>query len=233
MIGQGFASSSSNVSPSTFAEALDRLKSRGCLVLVVGPVGDDAKYAGCRRLLGDELSETRRRLFLTTDRSVANHPGAKATCGHSEPTDSRAITYKTGARGTAAAPMESTLQIENEVVHGDLDDLLAVTESAIVGLETRAGEFEPGELRVCVDDLAALIAHDDDVAVVEFISALRERILDASGLGHAHLSRDVPAAPVDAIACLFDAILEVDSSDECRQRWHVRHAGISTDWLEL
>lgn len=234
MIGSGFASSPSDASPPTFAEALDQLKERGCLILVVGTVGDDAKYAGCRRLLGDQLSETRRRLFITTDTDLARHPGAKATCGHSSPADSRAINYQTAARSAAATTAAGdTMLVERETVDGTLDDLVSATDSAISELETQADGLEPGELRVCIDDLDTMIANDDDVDVVEFVRDLRTRMLDSNGMCHAHLSRNVPGAPVDAIVRYFDAIIEVDSSNTPRQRWHVRHAGITTDWLEL
>lgn len=232
MIGQSFAPPPSDSSPSTFAEALDRLKSRGCLVLVVGPVGGDAKYVGCRRLLGDELSRTRRRLFVTTDSDVTKHPGAKATCSHSSPADSRAISYKTSARCATALESTDSLEIEETVVDGDLQQLSTATAVALQELESRADGVDPGELRVCIDDLGSIIANDD-VEVVGFVRELRQRVLSAGGMCHAHIPKNVPGAPVDAILPYFDAILEVDSSDICRQRWHVRDAGITTDWLEL
>lgn len=233
MTEPGFASTAADASPKTFAEALDRLKHRGCLVLVVGQVGDEAKYLGCRRLLGDALLETRRRLFLTTDSDIATHPGAKATCGHMAPEDSHAIPYQTTARSAASTTETPTMSIQSESVDGSLDDFLKATRSAISRLESRADGFDPSELRVCVDDLDALIAHDDDVDIVEFVRDLREVVLESNGLCHAHLSRDVPGAPIDAIIRYFDAVVEVDSSDECRQRWHIRHSGITTSWLEL
>lgn len=233
MLGSGFASSPADASPATFAEALDQLKTQGCLVLVVGPVGDDAKYAGCRRLLGDQLSEARRRLFITTDAGLSTHPGAKATCGHCDPADSRSITYETTARSATATTDDPTMLVENEAVDSDLGDVVEATHDAISALDRRAGGLDPGELRVCVDDLDAMIAHDDDIDVVEFVRDLRSAVLDAKGMCHAHLSRDVPGAPVDALVRYFDAIVEVDSSGTPRQRWHVRHAGITTDWLEL
>lgn len=229
----GFASSPADASPQTFAEALDQLKRQGCLVLVVGQVGDDAKYAGCRRLLGDALLETRRRLFLTTDSDISTHPGAKATCGHAAPEDSHAITYKTTARSAASVSESPTTAVKTDSVEGSLDDLMETMSQAVSRLESRADGFDPSELRICVDDLDAMIANDDDRDVVEFVRDLRELVLDARGLCHAHLSRDVPGVPVDAIIRYFDAIIEVDSSNAPRQRWHVRHSGITTDWLEL
>lgn len=233
MIGQSFASPQTTASPATFAEALGQLKERGCLVLVVGAVGDDAKYVGCRRLLGDELSRPRRRLFLTTDSDIDKHPGAKATCGHGDPDDSRAITYRTAARTATSLESDQSMRVQTDVVDDGIDTLTEVTSSAIADLETRAGGFDAGELRVCIDDLETIIANDDDVEVVEFISTLRDRVLESNGLAHAHITRTAPGIPVDAILPYFDAILEVDSRDECRQRWHVRDAGITTEWLEL
>lgn len=233
MIGQGFAPSPTDASPSTLAEALDRLKSRGCLVLVVGPVGDDAKYAGCRRLLGDELSMTRRRLFVTTDSDVTKHPGAKATCTHRSLADSRAINYRTPARSTTAQEAMDALKIEETVVEGDLQRLSSEIAAALQKLDSRADGLEPGELRVCIDDLGSIIANDDTVEVVEFVSELRQLVLSTGGMCHAHIPRNIPGSPVDAILRYFDAILEVESRDECRQRWHIQDAGITTGWLEL
>lgn len=233
MIGQSFASPNTDASPATFAEALGQLKERGCMVLVVGAVGDDAKYAGCRRLLGDELSRPRRRLFVTTDSDIDKHPGARATCGHGDPNDSRAITYRTTARTATALESETSMQVDTAVVEDGIDALTDATEAAIDDLESRAGGFESGELRVCIDDLETIIANDDDVEVVEFISTLRERVIESNGMAHAHITRTAPGIPVDAVLPYFDAILEVDSRNECRQRWHIRNAGITTEWLEL
>lgn len=233
MIGQDIAAAPADASPATFGEALDQLKSRGCLILVVGPVCGDAKYAGCRRLLGDELTETRRRLFVTTDTDVGAHPGAKATCSHSSPADSRAVTYRTTARGATATANNPTMLAENETVDGDLDELLAATDDAITALDEHADGLAPAELRVCLDDLDAMIANDDDIDVVEFVRELRRHVLDVNGMCHAHLSRDIPGAPIDALVRYFDAIVEVDADVDYRQRWRIRHTGITTDWLEL
>lgn len=233
MFQHGSASAASDATSETFAEALDRLKARGCLVLVVGPVGDDAKYVGCRRLLGDELSRTRRRLFVTTDGSVTNHPGAKATCGHRAPADSRAVTYSTTARGATSVDVSPSMIEENEVVDGELSELVSSVEDAVSALESRAGGFEPSELRVCIDDLDAIIATADERSIVEFTRELRELVLENRGMCHVHLSRDVPGAPMDALVRYFDAVVEVESGERYRQRWHVRNTGITTDWLEL
>lgn len=233
MIGQSYASPRSDASPPSFGETLGQLKERGCLVLVVATVGDDAKYAGCRRLLGDELSLPRRRLFVTTDADVSKHPGVRATCSHGDPADSRAITYRTTARSATAAEPDASMDVGTDVVDGGIEALTSATEVAIDDLEARADGLEAGELRVCIDDLETIIANDDTVEVVEFIETLRQRLRATSGMGHAHITRSAPGIPVDAILPYFDAILEVDSRTEYRQRWHVRDAGITTEWLEL
>lgn len=233
MLGSGPGSSADSASAQTFAESLHELKQQGCLVLVTGQVGDDAKYAGCRRLLGDDLVETRRRLFLTTDTELSNHPGAKATCAHAHPDDSHAIRYVTAARSSATRAPTATLDVERDTVEATLEAVLSKATDAVSRLHERADGFGPSELRVCLDDLDTLIACHDDVTVIEFVQGLRELVLEHRGMCHAHLSRSAPGVPVDALMPYFDAVLEVDSGEDYRQRWHIPESDVSTEWLEL
>jgi len=232
MIGQDFGSSPADASPPTFAEALDQLKAHGCLVLVVGPIGDDAKYAGCRRLLGDDNTKSRRRLFIETSTNGIPARGAGPNCSHGGPANAHTLTYETSARGAAATASDSSNPTQHVSVEGTLDDLLEAADASMESLADADG-FDPAELRVCVDDLDAMIANDADIDVVEFLRDLRALVLEHNGMCHAHLSRNVPGAPIDAIVHYFDAIVEVDSSNVPRQRWTIRHTGIKTDWLEL
>lgn len=218
----------------TFSEALDDLKDRGSMVLLVGPVGNEAMYAGCRRFLGDELVEDRRRLFVMTDGQIEHHQGAKATCKHQPPADAHAINYRTQARSVATATASDHTDIPAETVEGDLDDLYEHIEDAVERLERRADGFESGEFRLCLDSVDALLAHNDDEDVLEFVERVESLVHEHCGMAHVHLPVDFASAPVERFSSVFDAIVEVETGNNAfRQRWHLQDLGISTGWLKL
>ncbi|MFC7165834.1 DUF7504 family protein [Halospeciosus flavus] len=217
-----------------FSDALDDLKAQGSTLLLLGPVGGDAMYAGCRRLLGDELVEDRRRLFVMTDGQIEHHQGAKATCKYQPPADAHAINYRTQARSVASATATDHTDIPAETVEGGLDELYDRIEAAVERLDDRADGLEPGELRLCLDSVDSLLAHENDEDVFEFLDRVEALVDQYNGMAHVHLPLDFGSAPVDQFADAFDAIVEVEAGDNAyRQRWHLQDLGLSTGWLKL
>lgn len=209
--------------PATFTSALDDLKSEGCLLLVLEVDSDEATDAGCRRMLGSDVLDDRRRLFVLGD-----------TAGHDVSTngpEQRALVYRTAARSaTAAAP--SSPSNPSDTVSADLDALGDALEDEVEALAPADG-YEPGQLRICVDTLGDFLDEDDLVATLEFVKTLRAAVHDADGIAHVHVDQQVPAIAVEGLLPQFDAVVEVADDDDPRQRWHLPEESLSTAWLEL
>ncbi|WP_435095857.1 DUF7504 family protein [Halarchaeum sp. P4] len=229
---------------SAFTDRLGALKRDGCMLLLVTPPDHDAAAAACRRMLGDELLTERERLFVLTESDASDHPGTSLG-KHGDPADTGVLRYHTEARSvTADSSMGSggpsgpdtdsfAARVPSADIRGGLDALADGVEDEIGRLDARAGGLDPGELRVCVDTLDDLLAHDGTEAVHEFLHDVRDVVLAHDGMCHAHLSADVHAAPIDELGDAFDAVVEVDYDGRAKQRWHVPDLGFSTGWLAL
>lgn len=236
---------------SEFTETLGTLKERGSTILLVGPPDYRATAVGCRRLLGDELLTERERLFVLTDTAPDDHPGVSLG-KHGDPADSGIVRYHTEARSVAAAaptagPAEPAgpsgpdaegfaARVPTSDVSADLDRLADEVSAEMDRLDARTGGLDAGELRVCIDDLGDMLSQEGGEAVNDFLHEVRANVLERDAMCHAHLSTDVPDAPLDAVGDAFDAIVEVDYDGDAghpKQRWHVPEAGLSTGWLAL
>lgn len=218
---------------STFADALDELKRRGSAILVLGPVGSGVSDAICQRMLGDTLLEDRRRLFVMTDSTIESHAGARATCECLRPDNSQAITYRTGTRSVAAPGTTGIDAVPSTTVDGDLDELMDEIRESIERFDRQADDLDASELRVCLDSVDSLLAHHDDVDVVEFVEEFADYVRAHDGMAHVHLSNGFGVASVDALTPHFDAIVEVEERDEYCQRWHISEHDLTTSWLSL
>lgn len=214
--------------PETFAGALDDLKQEGALLLVLESAGSEASSAGCRRMLGDDAMDDRRRLFVLTDADSRAHQGVRAV---GDDTGQRAVAYRTTARSAVAAS-GTDASIPTNTVDSDPGALADAVDDELAALAPSDG-FEPGQLRVCVDALDEMITNDDLLDVLEFTKALKERVHDANGIAHVHVGNHVPAIAVEGLLPQFDAVVEVADDDDPRQRWHLPDESLSTRWLEL
>jgi len=214
--------------PETFTGALDDLKSEGCLLLVLESAGSDASSAGCRRMLGDDAVNDRRRLFVLTDTEARTHQGVR-TADHG--TAQRAVAYRTAARNAVAASANAD-EVPTTTVRSDLDDLADTVESEVDALAPADG-FESGQLRVCLDALDELLADTDLLDVLQFTKRLRGAVTDANGIAHVHVGTHVPGIAVEGLLPQFDAVVEVADDDDPRQRWHLPDESLSTRWIEL
>lgn len=226
---------------STFASALSELKRRGSMLLLVGPAQHTALSKACSRLLGDG-PESRSRVFVLTDRDPADHDGVRMAGGQ-DPETSRVVSYVTPVRSAVAVDaggdagpdlggVDPGLRVPTRTVGDSLPELLRTVEAEIEALDDGAG-FEPSELRVCLDSLDVLLATHDEGAVEEFLDGLAGVVRSAGAMCHVHLPLDISADPVADIAPAFDATVEVRDGTQPQQRWHLRDADLTTDWLVL
>ena len=211
-------------SPVAFGDALDELKTAGCMLLVVEPESGDAAHVGCKRMLGEDVFADRRRLFVKTD-------AAHADC-HGAADDSRTVVLDTTARTATAAQSPSATTESQTTVTGDLASLADSAEEELDDLAPASG-FGPGQLRVCVDSFGSLLAAEDLAAAANCVDRLHRAVTARNGMGHLHVSRQVPANAVEALLPQFDAVVEVADADDPRQRWHLLEESISTSWMEL
>lgn len=217
-------------------QVLSNLKRRGSTLLLAGPAHHGAGAAACRRLLGDGPG-ARRRLFVLTGGSVANHHGVRSLRG-AERESARAVSYPTKMRGAAAADAGAAdapgepAGIPTRTVESGLGDLLGAVVEAIEELDDGDG-FEPAELRICLDSLDALLATHDQEAVFRFLHLLSGIVRRHRAMCHVHLPTDVDSRAVTLVEPTCDAVVEVRDGERPQQRWHVPDAELTTDWLLL
>lgn len=219
-----------------FVRTLSALKREGSALLVVGNVPDEVHTTACRRMLGDS-PKPRRRLFVETDAICADAVDRLPAHGAHPPAETaRRITNPSYARSASAAAGEASEPPipETTVESRTLSDLGASIAREIEALEEASGGFDPAEFRLCFDSLAPLVDEHDDELVFRFLHALSGLVREVDGQAHVHLPLDPESPLVRTIEPLFDAVVELGI--ECgrpRQRWHLRDAGLSSEWLPL
>lgn len=214
--------------PDAFADALDDLKTSGCMLLVVESSGGEASHAGCDRMLGAAEYEDRRRLFVQTDAAASSR---LAAAGRDPNTEEQVVRYDTTARGAVTAD-EGTAPDSPAATATDLSELADDAEAAVDDLAPGAG-FESGQLRVCVDAVGDMFADTDTAAVVNFVDRLGDIVTDHDGMGHVHVGQHVPSIAAEALLPQFDAVVELADDDAPRHRWHLPDESMSTKWLTL
>lgn len=215
--------------PDRFGSALEELKASGCLLLVVE--SDDAASAcGCDRMLGTDGHADRRRLFVRGDTTAHRRSSVRTP----ERDDERTVAYRTGARTATAAATDSDLgTVERpDATASDPTKLASTIESQVDVLRPPSG-FAPGQLRVCVDVVADIVAIDDLASAAAVVERLGDVVRAADGMAHVHVGDAVPARAVEGLHTQFDAVVELEGDDEPRQRWHLPDESLSTAWLEL
>jgi hypothetical protein len=215
-----------------FSQGLAALKRRGSSLLITGAAVDEAHLAASQRLLG-AADTTRRRLLVFTD-------GTPSLDGRVAPLERGAdrvavIDATSLTRASTAATAASATYPLTRVAPDDMVSLGTAISDAITEFDTAVNGLESAELRVCFDSLRPLLDEDDQRDVFHFLHAVTSDIHRVNGMGHFHLPvpRDDPTA--EALAPLFDAVIELrEASDgEYQQRWTLRDHDITTDWLPL
>ena len=196
-----------------FANALETLKRDGSNVLLVRDV--EAHARACERLFGETGDDTRYRLV--------------ATAGHSKPAvltqDERTEHVAFRPDGCRELP-ETARRVET------IDALGTELVEAIDDIEERAEGFSPGQLRVCVDSLEALLEDHSPESIFRLLHVVTARTRLVDGLGHYHLRRGRTHETVRLLEPLFDAVIEVRTRDGVTEgRWHLRGRDATSDWL--
>lgn len=213
----------------TFTQALAQLKRNGSNILLVGAAGD-AQHGACDRLLGDEGESPRERLFVFTG-------DADGVDDRIPQTDTTVIEYESKTRSAATAATPSSGVSPDPARYRNVEGLPALgreMHTAITEATRRPGGLEPAQLRVCVDSLRPLLEERDEESVFRFLHGVTREIKQARGMGHFHLPVSYDDSTVRTLIPLFDAVIEVRTrGDAPEQRWHLREAGLVTDWLPL
>jgi hypothetical protein len=218
----------------SFARSLRDLKRRGSNLLVVGSPADQARNEATRRLLGDGVTETRRRLFVFTD---ATHTDARIGHGAVGPETVRVLDRTTETRAAAAAvPSASTPDriARRQVETTQLGSLAWCIQEEIGTFDDYAGGLSSGELRLCFDSLAPLLSEHDVETVRRFVHAVGNRVRASGGMAHYHLpvARSEPA--VETLAPAFDAIIRLRVRDGLPEhRWELCDDGTTSSWIPL
>ena len=195
-----------------FAGELRALKRRGCNLLVVGPA---AGTTLCGDFLGDD-ERGRERLLVDTQSGPT--PGNDASVVRAGPGEIRSASAASPAPENPGVTEPATL----DDVAGDLLDRIDRLE---------ADGLEPGQLRVCLGDLGVLDS-DRSSDLAAFVETVTDRIREANGMGHAHLSDTSPLRA--AVEPLFAVTVEVRPVPTGRQqRWLLHEAGLDSGWIAV
>lgn len=202
-----------------FAAELGRLKRRGSAVLVVSC---GAGGGVCRDLLGS-ADEARRRV-LVRGRAFDPLPVPDDRSIVVEPATDDVRSAVASAPGSSEPNLAGGCPVET-VVAAVVDEVCRET----------ADSPDPGELRVCLGSLDALIERNDVGAVSTAVDEVFRAVRSAEGMGHAHLSTDVDASVRDRLRDAFDVTVETRSTPDGvhQQRWRLHAAGIDTGWLAM
>lgn len=218
----------------SFARALQDLKRRGSNLLVVGSPAAEARNAATRRLLGDGVSETRRRLFVFTD---ATHTDARIGHGAVTPETVRVIDRTTETRNTVTtvSPASTPDRPARRQIQTDrLGSLAWCIQDEVETFEDYASGLSSGELRLCFDSLAPLLSEHDTEAVRRFLRAVGTRVRAASGMAHYHLSVARSEPVVERLTPAFDAVIQLRVRDGLPEhRWELRDGEFESSWIPL
>lgn len=235
MVSHGEDDGLTDVERRKFVSRLRELKQNGSSLLVVGNIPDTAAAQACHWMLGDTTAADRRRLFVSTDSalpSIADRLSAPSE--QLQPNTTTLITWTATARSATTTPPQP-MDTGVPPVHVESDRLaeLGITISQeIKTFENIAGELAPSELRVCFDSLTALFTDYEPDEIFRFLHVLIGRIRSVQAMAHFHLHVDYDSNPVQQLAPLFDAVIELRVEDgQAQQRWHLRDEKIASQWL--
>ncbi len=216
-----------------FTRSLAMLKRRGSNLLVVGSPSVETRRRACRRLLGDGIAATRRRLFVFTDRAYTHE---RLGTGPNTAETVRVVTRSSPTRSAATAPVSTGTPLSGiprrHVVSDSLGSFAWAVEDELQSFRSQTGEFDSGELRLCFDSLGPLLSDHSVADTKRFVSVLGDRIRSVSGMAHYH----IPAAPDDPVVAeltpAFDAVIELrQKNGEPRHRWTFTDRRLTSDWL--
>jgi hypothetical protein len=227
-----------------FADELMRLKQRGCCVLVTGSVSERVRTVQSRALFGS-ITEHRQRVLALTDATPAITSEYLPDGLGPEHSDVTVLDYTETVRNVTGID-PSSLEPHPSIAPSDSRESTETgTENAsVIGLgetlrdsiaETIQTDLSPGELRVGVATLNALIAMDGLPSTCAFVDAVRTDLLAANGMGHVHFPGSLDDDTLAALRPVVDIHLELRESQNNppEQRWHLLDADLTTNWIQL
>ncbi len=215
-----------------FSDELSRLKRQGAGVLVVGSVRADQRRDACRRLLGQDSEQVRRRILVSTTGESHQLP---LLVDDTHPETFSAISYDAQARSAAASSPTAGQSIPASPTEVDtLADLGIAISSAIEAFESDANGLEPAELRVGIDTLLPLLEEYGRQQLFKFLHLTNGRTRDANGMAHYHLPVERDARIVPVLSPLFDVVVELrERNGDYQERWVVDDGAHSSGWVTV
>lgn len=209
----------------TFARTLSDLKREGSNILLVGEDTSGAHEDVCRRLLGEDDDTQRFRLFVITRDAEGCTDTPMATPG----------TGPVRILRQAGAPSIDAKNVVTSTVDSDFLSALGMDFLDIVEEIAAEGDgLEPAQLRVCLDSVRPLVERHRSETVFRLLHMMTARIREENGMGHFHLRIARDHEYVRLLDPLFDAIVEVRTTDgTVEQRWHLRDGDVTSDWLTV
>ena len=219
-----------------FSQRLQRLKQRGCNLLVVGSVPDSVLSLASNQMLGDP-DLRRHRLFVLTDADTSTVRGRlPAASTRSIAQTTKVVDHVPSARTAATQTGTATDQVPIERVYDeDLGVLCEAITDSIAAFERQEGGFDAGRFRLCFDSLRPLIDEHDPEDISRFLARLTTAVCGVHGMGHFILPVAREDDVVDPLVPTFDAVVElriVNGSRE-QERWYLPEADLTTNWISL
>jgi len=209
---------------SAFARTLSDLKREGSNILLVGKESEGGHENVCRRLLGEDDDTPRHRLFVLT----RDGDGCTATPATSDVGPVRVV--RQAGAPTVEGDQVLTSTVDSEFVSALGLDFLEVVDEIVA----ESDGLEPAQLRVCFDSIRPLVERHRSETVFRLLHMMTARIREENGMGHFHLRRSRDDEIVRLLDPLFDAVVEVRTTDgTVEQRWHLRDGDVTSDWIAV
>lgn len=218
-----------------FQEVLQRLKQRGCNLLVTGAVSEEVTVQATRTLLGAPDADRKRVVALSDSRRGNIHERLPPGVGSDHP-DVWIIDQDAKQRSVPQAARSVGVDLPTGTAdQGALNQLREEIIAAINYFGEADGQLAPTELRLSVSSLGRL-AHEYDVdSVARFVRSVSAMVQGVRGMAHYHLTRPDDDEVVNRLSSLFDARIELRQREglPTEQRWHVPQNDQTTDWIRL
>lgn len=221
-----------STSPCAFASTLAELKREGGGLLLVGDVPPQVGDPMRRRLLGEESTRRRHRIYVST----RDPPGARFPFEAREIAPERWDVLRHGgatrsAAATSATSPDPAVTLPTGRECPTIGDLGTALVTAIEAADRRHGGLDPAQLRVGFDSVSPILDHDEALAF-RFLHLVVQSVKATGGMVHCPLYHPLDSPPVRLFAPLFDAIVELRThDDETHQRWHFTDSDVRSDWL--
>lgn len=206
-----------------FSQELAALKREGSNILLVGDQPESAHVLACRRLLGEDNDDPRRRLFVFTE----GHSACERL--PSDVDDEARVIFQSSEDAPDDA-CAATSVVDSRLLSALGKEFI----DAVDDIESESEGLDPAELRVCIDSLAPLLEDHSPENVFRLLHMVTSRIRQASGMGHFHIGVDPESDAVHLLEPLFDAIVEVRTDGETTEhRWTLRDREVTSGWIPL